>query len=407
MLIETYGWPIDVLEVLLENLESLWGDWLGARRSPEFTLESLGDLEERLTAHLDALVLAGEEALPLLRPCLTADWEASALAGAHTMLLLGDPEVNGEVWEAFLSDGDPAARSGILLALRYGPPDAAEGRLRDAAGEDDPTLSLPAAETLAMRGSSVPPALRPREFVDHADPAVRASAWRVLAATGSPAVPTRESFLTAFADESEEVASASWLAAAWTRQPWLLVHCRARAAADIRSLAALAMLGGAEDAEAVLAAARNPALGPERFAALGSFGFPAVVETLVDAMADPDAVTAVAAARAYTRITGHDIFTDERAQLVSPGEEPEDEFEAEFVDEEFLPDPGRARDWWGDSGASFDEGQRHSQGAPLSGDMLEADLLSRRESAVRDRFAGEEPMPTDLDRFPLTSRLSG
>lgn len=404
MLIATHGWPAGLLPLIFEDLESLWADWLGARRSPEFTPAALAQLEERLLAHLDAISLARDEALPVLRAGLAADWQATVLAGAHALLLRDDPALSREVWHAYLAAPDPAVRPGILLALRYSRATALVETLRAAAAGADPAAALPAASILARNGHPVPAAVRADEYIAAPDPAVRAAAWDLAAAAADAGVATldRTAILNGFADSEPEVAAAAWLAAAWTRQPWLLDHCRDQAANNAAALRWLAVLATPAEAPVVLAAAANPALGPDRFVALGSLGTSAAVDALLAALADPDPRAAVAGAAAFTRITGQDIASTNRVELIAPGGEPADELELEFAPEAFLPDVDLARRWWAEARGGFAAHQRYSQGVPLAGDLAGADLLARWEAHVRDRYHGSAaPSLLDLDRFPL------
>lgn len=406
MLIAAHGWPANLLTQILENLESLWADWLDARRSPQYTRASLEALEERLLAHIDAVVLAADAALPSLRISLGADWEAAVLAGAQAMLLREDPAWDREVWDAFVAARDPATRPGIGLALRYGPPAALAETLDAAAAGADPALALPAAELLARRGRLLPRSLAPGDWVDHPDPQVRAAAWGVLAqmAPAAGTVSAQDRFASGLADRDPNAAAAAWLAAVQSRQPWLLDHCRSRAAADPAALRWLAVLATPADHEVVLAAARAAAHGPERFAALGSLGVRAAIEALLEALDDPDPATAVAAAAAFSRITGQDIASNTRVKLLAAAVEPVDELAAEFADEDFLPDPERARRWWADAHAGFAADRRYNRGVLLAGDLETADMLARWEAAVRAAYhAAAAPAPASFDRFPAAA----
>ncbi|MDY0110043.1 MAG: hypothetical protein RBT60_08925 [Candidatus Krumholzibacteria bacterium] len=404
MLIATHGWPAGLLPLIFENLESLWADWLSARRSPEFTQAALAQLEERMLAHLDVLGLARNEALPVLRAALAAEWQATVLAGAHALLLRDDPALSRDVWDAFLAAPDPAVRPGILLAVRFGRTAALVETLRAAAAGADPAVALPAASILARNSHPVPATVLPGAHAADPDAVVRAAAWDLVAAAADAGVvvPGRNAFLSGFADPEPEVADAAWLAAAWTRQPWLLDHCRDQAANNAAALRWLAVLAAPADAPAVLAAAANAALGPGRFAALGSLGTSDAVDALLAALADPDPRAAVVAAAAFTRITGQDIASTERVALIAPGAEPVGELEVEFAPEDYLPDLDRARRWWAEARGGFAARQRYSQGVPLAGDLAGADLLACWEAHVRDRYHGAAaPLLRDLDRFPL------
>jgi hypothetical protein len=117
-------------------------------------------------------------------------------------------------------------------------------------------------------------------------------------------------------DEDPAVRREALLAAVWTRQPWLLEHCR-KAAAQPNSeqwdaILFLAILGQPQDLARILAVGRAEQLGPRRFEVLGAYGHPAVVDLLLEAIASEDADSAAAAAATYQKITGADLAEAEQ-----------------------------------------------------------------------------------------------
>jgi hypothetical protein len=142
-----------------------------------------------------------------------------------------------------------------------------------------------------------------------------------------------------------------------------------------------AALAGPDDVEAILARCAEPALGPERFAALASLGSPRGVPRLLAAMADNDhPADAVAAGAAFARLIGERADSD---LLWTPPRA--DEFDAAFVVAVPLPDAAAARAAWDEARPRLEHATRIAGGQDLAGeiDADELDLLTLREIALR------------------------
>ena len=169
-------------------------------------------------------------------------------------------------------------------------------------------------------------------------------------------------YVAALKDTDAAVRRAALHAAAWSGERWLLEYCRS-VAGDPRvehwdALHLLAILGEPSDLERIIRIGRTVALGSRRFEVYSSFGHPRVVRDLLVELESKDANTAVAAGVAFTKITGADIDSEERVELQpEDGSEP-DEFEKEFLDEAFLPDPQLAKKHWSKVKDDFAEGTR-------------------------------------------------
>lgn len=134
-------------------------------------------------------------------------------------------------------------------------------------------------------------------------------------ASGGPLTPAA-CFRAAMEDEDPAVRREALLAAVWTRQPWVLEHCRKVAAKPSPDYWApvlfLAVLGKPQDLPRILAVGRTAELGPQRFEVLAACGHPAVVDLLLQAIASDDAESAAAATTAYQKITGVDLADPEQ-----------------------------------------------------------------------------------------------
>jgi hypothetical protein len=223
-------------------------------------------------------------------------------------------------------------------------------------------------------------------------------------------------FDQALRDEDPGVRHEALLAAAWTRQKWLLDYCRWQAEQPVPShwdaVWMLGVLGKPDDCTLIRQVGRNERLGVARFAVLASFGHPRVVPDLLRTIASDDPATAVAAGNAFVKITGADIGSDQLVMLAAEMELPSDEAEAPPADEAVLPNPALAQQHWERVKHDFAAGTRWRTGlnlsAGLSAELLtQLDMEGRWEALLRARFEGQwQGRPQDLERIRCSQRVA-
>jgi pSer/pThr/pTyr-binding forkhead associated (FHA) protein len=224
-------------------------------------------------------------------------------------------------------------------------------------------------------------------------------------------------YQAALRDEDPRVRTEALHAAVWTRQPWLLEHCRQASSEPIpenaEALLLLAILGQPIDLPRIRRIGQAAGLGPFRYRVLGAFGHPQMMDEILAGLGPEDARRAVAAAAAFTKITGVDIESDERVTLPpEDGSEP-DEFEREFLEEVKLPDPKLAEQHWNKVKEQFRKGTRWCRGFDFSqtagpDDLPELDMESRWEAGLRGKYHGTwNGSLRDLQRFPQAFRTTG
>jgi len=403
----------DILEEHFEELAFLWGQRQEALYSPEYTLPELLDLEERIEAHVQGLLVGSENTIGFIEGGLSQDEPLEVFAAAYTLLRLNIESAARQVMDAFLQAEGPQL-DGIREALSHGPIETVTAQLSEAVTSAPASIAAAAAEALAFHRKLDPTIPRLAEFSQDKDAQVRRTAWRLIMLVSpvgplSPDVAARLSD-AAMHDENPSVRAEALQTAAWTMQPWLLEHCRTlcdRPHPDnADAILLLAILGQPFDLERIQGVARAAELGPTRFDVLGAFGHPGVVETLLEGMQSKDPLTATAAGAAFTKITGADIESDQKVRVPpEDGGEP-DEFEQEFLDEVTLPDPASARAHWEQVKAEFSKGTRWCRGLNLTGIpphefMLQLDLESRRQACLRGRFeATWQGSLIDFEVFP-------
>lgn len=396
----------DILEEHFEELQFLWGRRPAALRSPVHSARTLAELDERIAARLQALLAQREHAAPLLEAGLAGDDPMATFAAAFTLLHVGGEAALERVRDA-LAGADGPRLDALRRAVCAGPAGALLPSLEALGRMAAPPVAVAAAEAVAVQAGVAPEGARLERFLQDDDAAVRTAAWRIVANVAPPLEP--KAYAAGLRDEPA-VRGAAIDAAMWTAQPGILHLARQAAEApaveSLDLLHALAVLGGPAELPRLAAVANTTELGPARFALLGAYGHPAVVEPLLAELWNPDPAVAAAAGAAFTRITGADIDSGQRATAAPPpGTEP-DAFEAEFAEELSLPDPERAQRHWATVCESLAGATRicrgHDLARPLdAGAAAQLDLESRWELYLRARYGGTwAGSPRDLERFP-------
>jgi uncharacterized protein (TIGR02270 family) len=391
----------DILDQHLEGLEFLSDEYQAALRSPDYDLEDLAGVGERIEAHVQGVVLVGEAALPRLEEALSDEDPAIVFSAALPLLRMKSQPAADLVAKG-LAEAEEGPVEGYRRALRHGPIDLVEPAVQRAFESGNPSVSVVAAEILAFHSRLSGDSQRLVELLCDETPAIRSTAWGVAGLVDSSGDPRAERddsrpYSRGLEDEDEDVRTAALYAAAWAGQTWVETRCRECAKAssprDRAALHLLAILGQPSDLEIIRRLGSTVELGPERFGLLGAFGHPAIVGDLLSAMESETPAEAAAAATAFTKITDRDVESQARATVPpEDGSEP-DEFEKEFLDEVVLPDRALARQYWDELEPEFSAGTRWCRARNLSHlvhPMIldELDLESRWEACLRGRRNG-------------------
>ncbi|MCI0379991.1 MAG: hypothetical protein L0215_20610 [Gemmataceae bacterium] len=396
----------DILVEHLEEFEFLWVQRQRVLRSPLYTMRAFAELEERIEAHVQGLLIAGDDLPALVEPGLEGDDPAAVFSSAYLLLRLQTEASGKRVIDAFLQ-AEGGKLQGLKQALCVGLVQAL-GPLQRAGESASPALAVAAWEILARQNSADKKAAALTAFLKHADPAIRTAAWRALGYSQAPLAT--DLYRTGVADADPSVAKEAFWTAAWHGQSWILDHVRKIAAVPgippWDAIYLLAILGKPSDMENMRGISNNQALGPRRFLALGAYGCPDFVQVFLEGMASKDPLSAVAAGQAFAKITGKNTESDQRVTIPPPdGREPDD-FEKEFLDEVKLPDVEMARAHWKQKEAEYRKGTRWCRGQNLSQGATPAlldqlDMESRWEGYLRGKFEGKgQQGPADLEKFP-------
>ena len=171
---------VNILEEHFEELEFLWGQRQAALRSPEYTARELAELEERIEAHVQGLLVGGDATSPLVEEGLTADDPLVAFAAAYTLLRLNREAAAERVIQALLQADGPQLK-GVRHALCHGPIELVLDQLRQAVDRTSAPVAVSAAEALAFHHELDAETGRLDDFLKDDNADVRQAAWRIVA----------------------------------------------------------------------------------------------------------------------------------------------------------------------------------------------------------------------------------
>ena len=305
--------------------------------------------------------------------------------------------VNGEpVVEAELTEGDQVLAGQTKFVVRIErSSDVPSATVPEEPVDTDPTVERQVSPLLVEFVSSTPSETTPTGdgfsglTIEDPDSSAMAAAMQ-----GIPDDISARPYHVALVDDEADVRRSALLAAAWSRQEWLLKYClgMSRAPCDENwdVLLLLAILAAPSNLQAVLAIGRERELGPRRFGVLGTFGHPDVVRDLLIGMQSKDAETAVAAGIAFTKLTGFEFDSPlDNQPPPADGEAPR-------------ADAAAAQEHWRQVESRFSRGARWCRGFDVGGSvpsnvLAQLDLESRFEVFLRASHRGQwQGSPIDL-----------
>jgi uncharacterized protein (TIGR02270 family) len=398
----------DIAEEHYEELQFLWSQRRNALRSPAYTLRELGMLEERIEAHVQGLLVIGEENVyTFVDKGLTGEDEMAAFAAAYALLRLGTPTALAKVLDAF-RDAKGKQLDGIREALAFGAAQPLQQQLTTLFLSGPLPVAVAAGEALVLQNAVRPAYEHVARFLTAEDPNVRAAAWRIVA-NAVITVPA-DLYERALRDDDPAVKSAALAAAAWTAYPGFAAYCRNVAATPtlegLEPLLTLACVAPPQEFQTIATLAATPALGRARLKIAGAFGHPAFMDFVLQEMENADPGVAASAGDAFEKMTGLAVYSDKRATIPPAGGPPKDEVEAEFQEEVSLPDVPLARKHWESVKPHLSGAARIGRGFDLSQAIAREtfaalDMESRWELCLRARLtAGWTGTPVSLQTFP-------
>lgn len=181
----TPPWLQSILEEHFEELQMLWELRQSSVRDPDYDRSDVAELDERIEAHTDGLVLSEAHSTALLEEGLASDEPSMVFAAAYVLLRLDGKGPAQQVIKALRQAEEEGVLAGIGDALCYGPIKQVCADLRELVISAAPPVACVAAEALAYHQQLDPQAQRWEEFFASDDPRLRQAAWRISTLTAS------------------------------------------------------------------------------------------------------------------------------------------------------------------------------------------------------------------------------
>lgn len=364
-LVRRYCFIPERITLHAEELAYLWRRRRASLRAPDITLPDFTYLQERIEAHLQGLLVAGDELATMLDGFLHGDQRDEAFAAAWALLRSEQPDAARKVLEAFAAARGPVL-DGFADALATAPATHTAPTLQAALAHGSPAHAAAAALALGCHRQLDARSPRLAGLLLDASPAVAAAAWRAQRALDSTPGTAPLPFAEALREPSPAVRQAVLDVAIWRGEPWVLDVVRQLAAeGDEIGLGWYAALCPADEQDAAVALFAGQPL-PQRTALAARLGRPAAIRAVFDWMADPDPILAAAAAEAWERMTGLSVEGERKALPAAASADP---LEHDFPAVVFLPDLAKARQHWATHGERWLAGGCWCRGFDLQSTM--------------------------------------
>ncbi len=380
----------DIVDEHLDEAAFLYGQWERALVDPEYTLgEVLSGPEERLLAHLDGLVVAGQRAAEkLLLPALGGDDPGLVFAAAYALLASEDGDFSEPVLKA-LVEGEPAAADAVVRALQVTQRGDLYGRLAPLLAKGPAPVQARVLEVLAFL--RIDPRVRLDPLARSTDEGLRRAVLRVGRIFPAQVPLQQVELALASKDPAERALALEVGLVQGSKGAWAAVE-RALAAPvpppEWAQAALLWALSGERELRPLLSGLTDPKRRNAALFALGFTGRVAAVEAALAWLADEQA--GKVAAEAFSAVTGLVIekrfaTPSERWDPDAPEDEEEASDEAEGPEADLpAPAPEAIGAWWQAEQARFDPLQRWLGGKPWA---IEGVVAGLEEGPCRRRGA--------------------
>jgi uncharacterized protein (TIGR02270 family) len=334
-------------------------------------LHHLRRFDDRITAHLDGLAIAGDQARPLCRAALEQPAPGAVFVAAVSAVTSRDGTWLKQLCS--LADAVPECRPGLFSAFGWSEQAQLHGLVAELLKSSSATER--AAGIAACSMHRVDPALGPARRLEDSDALPRARAYRTCGEIG------KREFLSRLAAAASDEDESCRFWAAWSA---VLLGDRQR---GLDHLEGVAMQDGAFRLKAYLLGliAMSPARAHERVRELaqqpeqirwvirgaGMIGDPAYIPWLIEQMANNS--LARLGGDSFSLITGADLAALDLERKPpenfesGPNDDPND-FNVAMDEDDGLPWPDveRIARWWAQNSSRFVPGQRYFVGAPVT-----------------------------------------
>lgn len=366
----------NILTQHVEEASFLWTLRDAAVRRPDYLLDEIAELDERVEAHLDGLRIAGDPCWEVCAQAMADGDAGEAFAAAVVALERGHAAEIDEVVK--VAAVKPDLGRGLVSALGWLPFERVKPFIRQFLEAEPPALRRVGLAAAAVHRREPPLALAP--FLTDPDPGVKARALRAAGELG---------LLDYHRAASKQLAADDPHVRYWAAWSGTLLGGDAKAVATLQAVMeeegpyqeralqmALRRLDLPTARHWCRRALRQPE--PTRLAILGAgvLGDAELVSWLLEFMQLPP--LARAAGEAFSMITGADFVADNlegeapKGFQAGPTDNPEDEDVAMDPDEDLpWPGPEAVRKWWDARRGDFTNGTRYLVGKPISAESCQ------------------------------------
>jgi uncharacterized protein (TIGR02270 family) len=380
----------EVLEQHAEELAHLRSMRRINVRAPHIRLKHLARLDERIAAHLDGLLEAGDEVWPYCEPMLELAAAGNVFA-VTVVALLNRRRAPLERLLA-LTEAAPAAARGFFSAFGWVSAPELQGIGRELLSSEVPFRRLTGLTACSLH--RVDPGLTAGRYFEDPDPVIRARAWRTAGELGARALVSTSA---AAAMSDEDPGCQFW--AAWAsvllgdRGRGLDVMIRAAFAPGLLSSRALQLAIQALSVDAAHALLQPLAQDPANIRLVmrgaGFAGHASYIPWLIGLMTDNK--LARLAGEAFSMMTGLDLawldleVKPPESFESGPNDDPNDP-NVDMDEDDGLPWPDavKIQAWWHANSQRFQPGTRYFMGEPLNRDNCVRVL---KEGFQRQRIA--------------------
>lgn len=360
----------DIITQHAEEAAFLWLLRDYAVSEPDYTLEDLCHLDERVEAHLDGLRIAGEPGWEICKEALAMEEPGEVFAAAVLAYESGDAERIALVLD--LVDKDMELSNALISALGWIAYPKIEKTIDDLVGSKNPNYRCLGIAADTIHGIDAGEALR--RAINAEDEAVKRQAIRAAGELGlyDTLLLIQKSLLS----EEQET---RFIAA------WSTIMLGDRSAVEVliplidssyqqEALNVVLRCLPIEQAKKILYSLSDQQQGDRLITwGAGIIGDPAFIPELIVKMQEP--ALARVAGEAFSMITGIDMEYENlegewpEGFEAGPTENPEDE-NVEMDPDEDLAWPNQAliQAWWDDNGNKFTPGTRYLYGLPINKD---------------------------------------
>jgi uncharacterized protein (TIGR02270 family) len=288
----------------LEETASLYYQRRTILHDPEVEWPRVGEAEQRILNHVDAVVAGGATSIWAVASGLLAEEEGLCFAGALVLAVLPDPK-NFDRMEATLAQPAASRVQAIQEALRHVRPAGFLERLTAWLAHEDLAVQAMAISLLGELQLGEPALLY--RFLQSDEPLLVRRASQALRRRGDVYATSEIERLLRHRDPTvvHEAALAAICLGSRSAPDACRQFCRQGAPPETRAAFLLALGGNLRDLDVILRSSPSPpGLSPEVLSALGILGCVESVDYLLSALRAEDDAVKLAAAEALDLITG-------------------------------------------------------------------------------------------------------